>query len=427
MIERHNTEIYKRVAMSVALIVPLAWHRHLVAGDLGSHVYNAWLAQLIRRGQAPGLHLVTRSSNVLFDYILDATVGGFGFNIGPRLAMGAAVLTFFWSAFRLVNVLSGKAWSAAPVLAMVAYGWTLQAGLMNFYLGLGIGCLAVSYILEGRHYWVSAICLLASWVAHPLSTALTVVVIAFVLLRKMTRWALLAFGAIFWIGVRVLGGRAAVELSNPWPWNLTGADQIWLFNQGYRILGWVAFVLIIAALAQQLVRRGTELQGDLFEFFKRESRLLRAVELYTLAWMAAVWAPDAILPPGYHTPIGMISPRVTLVAAIFLAGVAAMVIAYRWQRVTALALAGVFFTLLWHDTGELSRQAEQIARTVGPVVSAAPLGYRGRVSTEQITAGVCAGRCFVLNNYEADTGQFRIVGHLDFSKSSQIADRAGLH
>src|SRR5271156_4710337 len=45
------------LAISAAVLAPVFWHRNIAAGDLGSHLYNAWLAQLIRHGYAPGLWL----------------------------------------------------------------------------------------------------------------------------------------------------------------------------------------------------------------------------------------------------------------------------------------------------------------------------------------------------------------------------------
>jgi len=61
----------KIILASAAVLVPCFWHQHIQATDLGSHLYNAWLAQLIRRGAAPGLKLVSQHSNVLFDLMLD--------------------------------------------------------------------------------------------------------------------------------------------------------------------------------------------------------------------------------------------------------------------------------------------------------------------------------------------------------------------
>src|SRR2546430_1961946 len=56
--------------LSVVLVIPCVWHRHIEAGDLASHVYNAWLAQLIEKGQAPGLYNAKQWNNVLFDVAL---------------------------------------------------------------------------------------------------------------------------------------------------------------------------------------------------------------------------------------------------------------------------------------------------------------------------------------------------------------------
>src|ERR1700722_11438393 len=67
------------LVISIAMIVPCLWHRRIEAGDLGSHVYNAWLAQLIEKGQAPGLYIVRQWNNVLVDWLLlhTANIAGF--------------------------------------------------------------------------------------------------------------------------------------------------------------------------------------------------------------------------------------------------------------------------------------------------------------------------------------------------------------
>jgi hypothetical protein len=45
------------------------------ASDLASHTYNAWLAQLIVRGQAPGLYVVSQATNVLSELLWRGWVG----------------------------------------------------------------------------------------------------------------------------------------------------------------------------------------------------------------------------------------------------------------------------------------------------------------------------------------------------------------
>ena len=86
-------------AVSAALLIPVFWHRRIEAGDLGSHVYNAWLAQLIRQGQAPGLWIARQWNNVLFDWLLSGLGAVFGLRAAERIAVSLAVLIFFWGAF----------------------------------------------------------------------------------------------------------------------------------------------------------------------------------------------------------------------------------------------------------------------------------------------------------------------------------------
>src|SRR6202451_2003017 len=81
--------------ISVALLLPCFWRRHSEAGDLGSHLYNAWLAILIEKGQAPGLYLATQFNNVLFDISLSHLANFFGFWIAEKVAVSACVLIFF--------------------------------------------------------------------------------------------------------------------------------------------------------------------------------------------------------------------------------------------------------------------------------------------------------------------------------------------
>ncbi len=60
----------KLFAISAIVLVPCFWHRRIVSSDLGSHLYNAWLAQLIERGQIHGLWIARQWDNVLFDLVL---------------------------------------------------------------------------------------------------------------------------------------------------------------------------------------------------------------------------------------------------------------------------------------------------------------------------------------------------------------------
>src|ERR1700692_4964874 len=94
-----RTKKWAILAISVVTTVPCLWHRRIEAGDLGSHVYNAWLAQLIARGQAPGLYLVRRWNNVLFDWMLLHVANVVGFAAAEKIVVSAAVVIFFLGVF----------------------------------------------------------------------------------------------------------------------------------------------------------------------------------------------------------------------------------------------------------------------------------------------------------------------------------------
>src|SRR6516165_9274056 len=78
-------------ALSVLLLVPCFWHRHIQAGDLGSHIYNAWLAQLVERHEVSGLRVVPQWNNVLFDLLVLRTADVLGFVAAERIAVSLAV------------------------------------------------------------------------------------------------------------------------------------------------------------------------------------------------------------------------------------------------------------------------------------------------------------------------------------------------
>jgi len=111
------------ILVSIVLLAPCHWHQHLEACDLASHTYNAWLASLVRQGQAPGLWLQRRWSNVLFDYALSGLSQLVGLRIAERLAVSAAVLVFFWGNFALVAAAAQRVpWSVARCIAMITHG-----------------------------------------------------------------------------------------------------------------------------------------------------------------------------------------------------------------------------------------------------------------------------------------------------------------
>src|SRR5712671_2112422 len=96
------------VVISALLVVPCFWHSRIQAGDLGSHVYNAWLAQLIEHHQISGLTVARQWSNVLFDLLILHVGNLVGFVVAEKIVASFAVLAFFWGCFSFLAAVSGS-------------------------------------------------------------------------------------------------------------------------------------------------------------------------------------------------------------------------------------------------------------------------------------------------------------------------------
>src|SRR5215475_8446126 len=108
------------VLISAVVLLPCSWHERIEAGDLASHTYNAWLAQLINRGEAPDLYIAQQSTNLLFDLALASAGKVLGLRIAERMVISICVLIFFWGAFSFVSRMTNRPpWFLTPALAMI--------------------------------------------------------------------------------------------------------------------------------------------------------------------------------------------------------------------------------------------------------------------------------------------------------------------
>src|SRR5579864_591133 len=185
--------------ISVVVLLPCFWHKHIEAGDLASHTYNAWLAQLIERGQAPGLYLAPRWTNILVDVALLRLGNIIGFAAAEKIVVSACVLIFFWGTFALIAAASRQPpWFLVPAVAMITFGWTFQMGFMNYYLSLGLGFCAAALFWRGRSadYIAVAVLMVFAWMAHPMGFLCIVAAVAYIKLaeslRGRRRWLLLS-------------------------------------------------------------------------------------------------------------------------------------------------------------------------------------------------------------------------------------------
>jgi len=144
------TRIFSRTrliftAVSLLLLVPCYWQPRLQAGDISSHIYNAWMSQLIESGRTEGLMMVRQTTNILFELLLGVLFRIFGPEFGQRMAVSIVVLVFVWGAFAFISAVIGRrSWSVMPCLAMLAYGWVFHMGFFNFYLSMGLCCWAMA-------------------------------------------------------------------------------------------------------------------------------------------------------------------------------------------------------------------------------------------------------------------------------------------
>ena len=405
------------LAVSVAVLIPCFWHRRIEAGDLGSHVYNAWLAQLIEKGQAPGLYVVPQLDNILFDVMLLGLAKAVGFAAAQRMVVSLCVLVFFWGVFAFISALTEQPpWLLAPCIAMLGYGYSISMGFMNYYLSLGLACFGLAILWRPRRVdWVGgAIFAILTFVGHPIGFLWLIGMFAYWRVRsRLPGWwklavpltAVAGFYAVHWY----IGHRP--DLSADWdrgPFYLyNGADQLVLYGKRYLGLAAIAFCFGVACVAADFLTRPRE-PG----FWKRCELPL---ECYVMAFCATSLLPENLRPSPHAGWIGLLDSRLTTLSAIF----GLSVLGSLKRRQVHLAGFGicalVFFAFLYQDTGWLNRleaNAEGLTRGLAPgtrviITVDAPRGSRIQFIHHSVERA-CIGRCFSYENYEPASGEFRV-------------------
>ena len=422
------------VLVSALLLVQCFWHSRIQAGDLGSHVYNAWLAQLIEHHQISGLMIARQGSNVLFDLLLLHTANLAGFVAAEKIVVGLAVLVFFWGSFSFLAAACGRPpWLLMPFLFILSYGYVFHMGFMNYYLSIGLALVALALSWRGEAgNWLAAVALSAvSFLAHPLGFLLAATVSAYIWIwRILPRWWRLAVPALALTGLVALRFFFASHQAFEADWRATGflqllgQDQLNLFGRRYEILSWVALawgtVCALAAIYDWSFRE------------KVPSATLRlALELYLVAVVATFCLPENLRTNIYAGWIGLLVSRLTLVTAIFGLLVLASLRLPRWSAYGASLLAAAFFLFLYQDTGELDRMEANARVVVQPLpagtrivaVANPPVDWRIEFIHHSIERA-CIGRCFSFANYEPSSLQFRVRALPDSFFLTDSADKS---
>ena len=394
--------------VSCLILLPCFWQSRVQAGDLSSHIYNAWLAQLVAKGHAPGLAVVPQTTNVLFDLLLGALFRAFGPDAAQRIAVALAVLVFFWGTFTFVNVVSRGAWKVAPALAALTYGWVFHIGFFNFYLSLGLcfWALALAWNAPTRRLlWAMALFALA-YSAHALAVTWSLAVLAYVWVWRAVpsryRWYLFGGGlaglALLWAGIRA-------TMRTHWFlmqfWRITGADQLWVYGDKYT---WAAGALaaVWAWIVIERWRRGpVQPAGPLLP-----ACMLTAVGI--LAIPTVIWIPH------YNHQLSYISDRMSLPLGILICGLLAGSRMRLWQTGAMSLAALLFFGFLYADEGVLNGfedQVDQIVAQLPPAQRVVLSMVNNDIQVNAITHTIdraCVGRCWSFGNYEPSSGQFRV-------------------
>jgi hypothetical protein len=406
---------WRVTATSVLLLVPCFWHRRIEASDLASHTYNAWLAQLIARGQAPSLYVVPQATNVMFDVALARLGGLIGLGAAERVVVPACILIFFWGAYALASAVTGRPpWFLAPALAMVAYGWTFSMGFMNYYLSTGLAFFGTAIFLRARGWdrMLALVVAVGVFLAHVIGFALMIGMVAYFelsnRLRGWLRWCLPVTALLVIAGVSLYVARhyQAVGWVTSVFYIFNGSDQLAVYGTRYRILSFVALAFGLACFLHGVIRAPGK--ADL------RSALRTPLELWVVLLFFAAVFPEVIFFPPAEQPLALIVSRLTCVTAVVGMCALGCLPAKRWYFAGLAACAGVFFAFLYQDTGRINRMEENAER----LVSGLPPGHRVMQSIwlpdsqiqfmGHIVDRACIGRCVAYSNYEPSTGQFRI-------------------
>ncbi|HYK38924.1 MAG TPA: hypothetical protein VEU98_02800 [Candidatus Eremiobacteraceae bacterium] len=404
--------------VSLILLIPCVWHPHIQAGDLGSHVYNAWLSQQAENGYAPGVYLTRQWNNVLTDLAFSAFGKLFGWHAAELLVVYASVLIFFWGVFSFVAVVTmRKNWVLLPCFIMLTFGYSFSMGFLNYYLSIGLSCFALAaFWNEGIGNWITALVFVPFiYLAHPIGFLWFGGTIAYVSLRRLLprylRWLPLVFTLFSYVVLRAFLAESARFVADwrpdPFYW-MNGSDQLMLYGYRYLILSRVVMVWCVLCFLPYF--------ANLIAKSRTETKTFRLpIELYLVALTAAAFVPENIHSDLFAGWIGLLVSRLTTITAIFGLSVLGLIPLRKWQVAGFGLCAVVFLIFSYQDTAKISR-IESNAQTlvakfppgtrIVPVISA-PDDWRVQFIAHSVDRA-CIGHCFSYSNYEPSSGQFRV-------------------
>jgi len=398
------------LVVSAVLVIPCFWQSRIQAGDLSSHIYNAWLHALISQGSVKGLRVVRQSNNVLFDFALDWLLPRVGADAAQRIAVAACVLIFAWGAIAFVWRVGGRnGWLIVACVAMMSYGFVYHMGFFNFYVSLGIGFwyLAIFWRAPWRIRVLAAPLLLLAWFAHPLPVAWAVATAAYSAAAQASppkwRMRLLALALATIAGARYfLEYRYRCAWSAQQAFSMTGGGQVLVFDGKYSWVFAGLSLVWITLLLQLFLRQRQSLTREI------------SLQLWLLCAAGTLLIPGIIVFPGYGLPFSFVTERLSLMAGISLCAVVAGAPVKLRENLIMLATALAFFTFIYVDTRKLNQEEDQIDALVAAVprdarvIASFPAPHAQVNGMLHMVDRACIGHCFSYGNYEPSSRQFRI-------------------
>lgn len=399
------------VLLSVAVLAPCYWQPRVQAGDLSSHIYNAWLAQLIESGRAQGLVIVSQTTNILFDLMLSALFQAFGPEIAQRIAVSVAVLVFVWGAFAFVSAASHRRpWHLFPCVAMLAYGWVFHMGFFNFYLSMGLCFWVLALLWSPTPRCIAAAIGLGAvaYVAHALPVVWTMGLLAFLwVARRVSARARAMLTAGCLVALVLIHLVISHNLATHWSVRQlavsTGLDQVGVFDGKYYLV-LAGLLLVWSLLFLELVHRtgGRRLVTSL------------PFHICLVSAMAVFILPDAVFIPGFQHALAYIAERMSLGVGVCVCALLARARPVRAVRAAIVLVAAFYFGFLYRDERALNAFEDRMQDTVARL--APGLRVVSGIDDPQLRVNAlthmidreCLGRCFSYANYEPSTAQFRI-------------------
>ena len=405
------------VVVSLMIVVPCLWHRRIEAGDLASHVYNTWLAELIEKGRSPGLYLSHQTSNVLFDLGLFYAAKLIGLAAAQKVVVSACVLIFFWGAFAFIRALTGRSpWLLTPCIAMLAYGYSFEMGFLNYYVSIGLACFSLAIFLRRRgREWMGGLLLVPIvWLAHPIGFFWLIGTVVYIGIRaKLSGWWKLVLPLSVASAILAVSWYTAYRAKFLVDWDrgpfyfYNGVDQLALFGSRYFILAGTAFLFGVSCVAMDAYAGGKD--GAYWKAFELP------FELYAVTFCATSLLPENLRPSMYAGWIGLLGSRLTTISAILGLCVMGFLKPRKWHLAGFAACALCFFSFLYQDTTWINRleaNAEKLTselqsgtRVLGTIW--APKGWHVSF-VGHVLDRACIGRCFSYANYEPSSEEFRV-------------------